>query len=149
MPDPWSIDDFAANLARRRARAIHLIAWRLTDIDDSLTGMWIPTTVADYVFFEQQASPSRREAIIGHELGHLVLEHAARLADAPDDLLKALAPSVSPELARRILSRARSSYGEDEEALAEIFATSLIRAGQGRRATGGDTELSRLDDSLR
>ena len=149
MPHPWSIDDFAANLARQRRRAIHLIPWPLTDVDESLTGMWIPTAVADYVFFDGQASPSRREAIVGHELGHLVFDHAARLENASDELLKALAPSVSPELARRILSRARSTYGDEEESLAETFATALIRAGNGRRGFAGDTELGRLDDSLR
>ncbi|BEP13861.1 hypothetical protein acdb102_21720 [Acidothermaceae bacterium B102] len=111
--------------------------------------MWIPTAVADYVFFDRKATPSRREAIVGHELGHLVFDHAARLEDASDDLLKALAPSVSPELARRILARGRSTYGDDEEFLAETFATALIRSGSRRRAGAGDTELDRLDDSLR
>ena len=149
MPRPWSIDRFAANLAGQRDRAIHLIAWPLADIDQSLTGMWIPTVVADYVFFDREATPSRREAIIGHELGHLVFDHAARLEDASDDLLEALAPSISPELARRILARGRSTYGDAEESLAETFATALIRVGNGRRAGGGDTELGRLDDALR
>src|SRR4051794_21242630 len=85
IPHPWSIDDFAANLARQRSRAIHVIAWPLADIDETLTGMWIPTGMADYIFFDQQATPSRREAIIGHELGHLVFDHAARLEDASDE----------------------------------------------------------------
>lgn len=149
MPDPWSIEGFASNLAKVRDRPIHLLPWSLATIDAGLSGMWIPTAKADYVFYEREATPSRREAIIGHELGHLVFEHAARLQDAPDDLLAALAPSVAPELARRILSRARTAYGDDEEALAETFATTLIRTGHTAPTKVTETELGRLTRSLR
>jgi hypothetical protein len=149
MPHPWSIDGFAANLAEARERATHLIAWPLAAIDVGLSGMWIPTRVADYLFYERHATPSRREAIIGHELGHLVFDHAARLQDAPDDLLVALAPSVPPDLARRVLSRARTTYADDEESLAETFGTALVRAGHNARTGAPDTELGRLTRSLR
>src|SRR5664279_1329451 len=63
--------------------------------DDEPTGMWMPTATADCIFFDATASPGRREQIIGHELGHLLLDHAPRLQEAPDTLLAALAPSVS------------------------------------------------------
>ena len=149
MPQPWSIDGFTANLAGDRGRQIHLIPWPLAQIDEGLSGMWIPTVRADYVFHDDRATPSRREAIIGHELGHLVLDHAARLEDAPDDLLRALAPSTSPELARRILTRSRTTYGDAEEAIAETFATSLVRAGNRSRGPADNSELGRLTKSIR
>ena len=151
MPSPWDIDPLVERLAKERRRPIHLIPWDFASYDDSAdhpSGLWIPTRTADYIFFDQDALPIRREAIIGHELGHMLLGHTPQLADAPDRLLEALAPSINTDLARRILSRTRTGYGDEEEILAEEFSTSLIRRGSNRSTDPPDNELGRLTGSL-
>lgn len=149
IPLPWDIDALVARLAAHRGRPINLVAWQFSRSDDAPSGLWIPSAKADYIFYDAAASPSRREQIIGHELGHLLVDHTPRLRDAPAGLIEALAPSVSPELARRFLAMARTGYGEQEEAIAEEFGTSLIRRGTTKRRPGGPDELGRLTDALR
>jgi hypothetical protein len=149
MPLPWDIDVLVERLAAHRQRTINLVAWRFPDVCDSPSGLWIPSAKADYIFYDVTASPARREQIIGHELGHLLLDHAPRLRDAPGGFIEALAPAVSSGLARRFLAMARTGYGEQEEAIAEEFGTSLIRRGTSKRRPGGPDELGRLTDALR
>lgn len=151
LPVPWNIDTLVARLSVARSRPIQLIPWVFAgnDPDERQSGLWIPTRMGDYIFYDHGALPVRREQIIGHELGHLLLGHTPKLSDAPDRLLEALAPSIKPDVARRILSRARTGYNDLEEALAEEFGTSLIRRGVSNSIGGPDGELGRLTDSLR
>lgn len=148
LPMPWNINQLVTSLAQKRSRLIRLVPWQFPAGDGSPSGLWMPTATADYIFYDETASHSRREQIIGHELGHILLGHTPRLRDAPAGLIEALAPSVSPELARRFLALARNGYGERDEAVAEEFGTSLIRRGVTKRRPGGPDELGRLTDSL-
>lgn len=147
LPVPWSIDVFVERLATSRGRAIVLVPWDFPASEQEPSGLWIPTRKADYVFYAKSASPSRREQIIGHELGHLLLDHVPDLGDAPAELVSAIAPSLSPELARRFL--ARTGYDEPQEAQAEDFGTRLARAGRAKRPPEPNDELGRLTDALR
>lgn len=144
---PWSIDVFGERLAASRGRAIVLAAWEFPPSEQEPSGMWIPTKKADYVFYAKSASPSRREQIIGHEFGHLLLDHVPALGDAPAELMSAIAPSLSPELTRRFL--ARNGYDEPHEAQAEDFGTRLAQAGRVKRPPERNDELGRLTDALR
>jgi hypothetical protein len=146
IPVPWSIDVLVENLAAARARPIRLVAWDFRSTGTAASGLWIPTDEADYVFYDRHATTRGREQIIGHELGHMLLEHTPRLADAPPRLLEALAPSVSPELARRFLLR--SGYGTHDEEAAERFGTRLVRVGTTKRKRSDADELGRLTDTL-
>ena len=151
LPVPWSIEELAERLGTHRGRPIRLVAWTFpADPDpDAPTGLWVATEQADYVFYDSDASPARREQIIGHELGHLLLGHTPRLSEALDGLIEALAPSVSPELARQVLAMARTGYAEADEAAAELFGTSLIRAAHTKRGPADGGELGRLTEALR
>lgn len=146
VPVPWSIDGLVANLAAARGRPIRLVDWDFPGTANAASGLWIPTDEADYIFYDRRATVRGREQIVGHELGHLLLEHIPRLADAPPGLLEALAPSVSPELARRFLLR--SGYGTREEAAAEEFGTRLVRVWTTKRERNDADELGRLTDTL-
>lgn len=149
LPVPWGIDALVTRLAVHRGRSIHLIVWEFEPDDEGPTGVWMPSANADYIFFDATASPARREQIIGHELGHMLLGHVPRLQEAPDALLTILAPSLSPELSRRVLGLARRAYSDFDEAMAEEFGTALIRRGASKRPPGGPDELGRLTDALR
>ena len=148
LPVPWDIDVFVQRLGAARDRQIDLVPWTFEGAGGP-SGMFIPSAAADYVFFDAAASPGRREQIIGHELGHLLLGHSPLLQDAPDGLLEALTPDVSPALARRVLALARTGYDDAHEAAAEMFGTRLARLGNTRAAPPDDDELGRLVEVLR
>ena len=145
LPVPWDIDTFVRRLAKNRGRRIVVVPWQFPAGESS--GLWIPTKKADYIFYAEDATPSRREQIIGHELGHVLLDHTPALDEAPQELLASLAPTLGPDLARRML--ARSGYDPPHEAEAEAFGTRLARAGRAKRPRGPDDELGRLTDALR
>jgi hypothetical protein len=149
VPDPWCIDAFVARLAARRRRLIELVSWSLRAEDRALSGLWIPTARADYIFYDDAAAPARRAQIIGHELGHVLLAHKPRLTEAPDGLVEHLAPALSPELGRRLLGMARTGYAEREEAAAELFGTSLARLAGSKPQPAVEDELGRLTEALR
>jgi hypothetical protein len=147
IPVPWSIDTFTANLAASRQRPIQLLAWRFQSGDGLPSGAWIPTARADYIFYSCTATPTGRDQIIGHELGHLLLEHMPALGGAPAGLLQALAPALDPELASRFMTR--TGYQAEQEAQAEEFGTRLVRLGVSKPRPGGPDELGRLTEALR
>lgn len=149
LPVPWDIDVFVANLAADRGRRVDVVPWDFTAAGSTSSGMFLPSATVDYLFIDATASPSRREQIIGHELGHLLLGHTPQLQDAPDGLLEALAPDVSPALARRVLALARTGYDDAHEAAAEFFGTSLARLGAAGGHPPEEGELGRLTEVLR
>lgn len=144
LPSPWDIDVLVDALAKHRRRPIALVAWELPDGGPS--GMWIPTGTADYIVYRRSATATAREVTIGHELGHLLLDHNPRLSQAPAELLAALVPSITSELADRFLTR--TGYQNEQEAEAEEFGTRLALLGSSARARSGPDELGRLTDSL-
>lgn len=148
VPAPWSIDQLIADLAAARGRLIEVVPWPLwTKIGDP-SGMWIPSENIDHLFYDEKANTPERDQILGHEVGHVVMKHAPRLVEAPDDLLRALFPSLLPALARRVLARGRTGYGDHEEAAAEEFGTRLRLLGKRKRRLGASDELGRLTDIL-
>lgn len=149
LPAPWDIDVFVARLAEHRGRPIALVPWTFEGVQASTSGMFLPSAQTDYVFYDAAASPARREQIIGHELGHLLLGHNPQLQDAPDGLLQALAPDLSPALARRVLALARTGYDDAHEAAAELFGTSLTQLAVSVAHPPEDGELGRLVEVLR
>lgn len=151
MPDLWQVDTVVDRLAEHRGRPIHLLPWDFADTSCSASGLWIPTNRADYIFYSRLATPTVREQIIGHEVAHMLFDHAPPLSGAPQSLLEAVAPSLSPDLTRRLLqsARARTNFDVEDEAVAEEFGTRLIRLGASNKRGRGRDELGRLTDALR
>ena len=145
LPTPWSADEFVRRVAADRNRSILLLTYPLSTEDP--TGFWLSTSAVDYIVVPVNASGGRRDAIICHELAHIVLGHDAR--PAPDDAgLTALAPNSPPGLVARFLPRA--GYDAAIEREAENLATRLIAYVQARSAgTATGTELDRLTTRLR
>ena len=145
LPDPWSADEFVDLVAADRGRPIRLLPHQLSTGD--ATGYALRRTSQDVIVVPTTATGSRRDAIICHELVHIVLDHAPHVTD-DIEFLKMLVPHCPPELLERFL--ARDGYDTDDERTAETMATRLITRAQTRiqhRTTSG--ELDRLTTRLR
>ena len=149
IPVPWSIDVLVQQVSDQRHRPIWLVPVRMPG-DVAVSGLWLPAPHADFVCYEREATPARRDQIIGHELGHVLMDHDRIDGEqsAPDvGLPDLLAASITPSLVRRFL--ARSAYEDAVEAIAEEFGTRLVQAGHRRRGHVTSDALGRLTDSLR
>ena len=146
IPATGLVDDLVTAVGASRGRPFRIIGAPLRGTMTS--GAWVPTAQADYVLYPQSASPTRREAVICHELGHVLLQHDPALHDAlTPELLGQIAPSVSQSTARAMLFR--SSYTNQEEADAEYVGTILATALAGRREARHWESSSRLSEHLR
>jgi hypothetical protein len=122
-----TIDDLVQAVARTRGRNITLLDSE-TD-PDGFSGLWIATATADYIAYDARASAASRDAIICHELAHMLLGHDAE--DNSAQIAELFAPHLSPALVRRFLSR--HGYENRIEAEAESLGT-LMAAELARRA---------------
>ena len=145
LPDPWSVDEFVARVAADRSRPIRLLPHLLTTGD--ATGYAVRRRNEDVIVVPITAVGARRDAIICHELAHIVLEHAPLLKDDAA-FVAMLTPNCSPELVARFVQR--DGYDTDDERAAEILATRLITRAQTRgRPPTTSGELDRLTTRLR
>ena len=145
LPDTWSVDEFVAHVAADRRRPIRILPHELSSGD--ATGYALRRRNDDIIVVPDTAAGARRDAIICHELAHIVLGHAPHITD-DIEFLSMLAPHCPPELLERFL--ARDGYHTDDERAAETLATRLITRAQTRshqRTTSG--ELDRLTTRLR
>ena len=79
IPTPWSAEEFIRQVSGSRQRPIHLLPYPLTTSDP--TGYWIPTAATDYIVVPDTATGARRDAIIGHELAHILLGHEPQVSN--------------------------------------------------------------------
>ena len=146
IPVPWDLELLVGRIAEQRGRPIRLLATEFPVGD--VSGLWMPVEGADLICYDREASPAVREQTIGHELGHLLMDHQLedrRTGPSVADQLAAV--EVSPALIERFL--ARTAYEADIEAAAEEFGTRLLQAGHRRRGAAGADALGRLTGSLR
>lgn len=153
IPEPFDLAEFCMALGRRRGRRIVLLP--MPDLDD-LSGAWVGTEVADYVFFRPDTPQLHREHIVLHEIGHILCGHAAASTalkdltedgaeeppvNRPDqepasvpsldvDVLAQLLPDFDPALVKSQFGR--TDYAAEEEQEVELFATLVLRRA-GRR----------------
>lgn len=118
MPADGSLAGLLANLSEYRGREIHVLTRQFGGQPTS--GLWLPTERADYLVIDDPTTPSRRAAIICHEVAHILLGHEAQAGES-SSIASAAAPDLSPELVTRAL--ARHSYANEAEADAEHTAT--------------------------
>ena len=125
IPRPFRLDVFAATVADRRRRALHVLPLPGLDGSDGLSGAWVATDAADYVLIDADASPWHRNLIGLHEIGHLLCGHGGEdggLRGLAGDLL----PCLSGVTIQRILGR-HGYGGSDEEEEAELMACLILK----------------------
>ena len=146
IPTPWDLCVLIGCLADRRRRPIRLEAVPFPK--GKVSGLWLPSSQKDLILYDQAASPTLKEQIIGHELGHLLMNHQLTDQDGAVPVAGALlTASIGPDLVRRFL--ARTVYDDQIEAAAEEFGTRLLQAARRRRPGRSPDPLGRLTDSLR
>jgi hypothetical protein len=117
MPIDGNLDGLLDALGQERGRRIHVLPQRFAG--RSTSGLWLPTKRADYLVIDEPTTPSRRAAIICHEVAHILLGHTPDFTTS--EVIAAAMPDLSPELIARAL--ARHAYATDDEADAEELGT--------------------------
>jgi PAS domain-containing protein len=147
LADTFSLPQLISAVERDRGRPIHLIAKQLPSVAPQ--GLWIAGEQGDYIFYDSAAGAMRHYQIIGHELGHLLLDDDAVAAD-PGELAALLVPEADPTLVARL--RMRTAYTDPVERRAEVFGTVVLSAIDGWSARQQPRilhgELGRLSSAL-
>lgn len=134
---PWSIEAAIATLSLERNRPI-----TLHDLPPALSehcsAVWVPTANSDKVFVRTDLTDVPREIAIGHELGHILLQHTLS-AEERESYLASLFPLMPPQIVANIFalpcSLARSNYEHPFELQAEWFARLLVARADEYRDT--------------
>jgi hypothetical protein len=121
LPDPFDAAQLCADLGRRRGREIRLTPASLPP--GHPCGLWVSTDEADYLFYEVNTTPLHQEHIIGHELGHLLLDHEGVPA-MPEESRRLLFTDLDPAMINTFFGR--THYSREEEQKAEWFASLLL-----------------------
>jgi hypothetical protein len=146
IPVPWDLQLLVGRIADRRGRPIRLLPTEFPAVD--VSGLWLPTRDADLIYYDRSASPAVMEQTVGHELGHLLMNHDLEARGSGTAVAGQLAAvEIDPALIERFL--ARTAYGTANEAAAEEFGTRLLQTGHRRRGSPGADALGRLTGSLR
>ena len=117
---PLDVAELCRKVGEQRGRPIRLLAHPIPV--PGPFGVWISTTGADYILYQQETTKSHQNHIILHELGHLIAGHTSDESD--DGLLSQLYPDLEPDAVRRALRR--TSYDSDQEREAETVATIIL-----------------------
>ena len=105
-------------------------------------------TNGDYLLHPEGASPVRREAVLCHEVSHMLLGHVPALhISVTRDLLATIAPTLAARVSAAVLFR--DGYTDTEESAAEFVATVLAAALHERRAATLWETSSHLSSRLR
>ncbi|GAB3677585.1 hypothetical protein [Saccharopolyspora tripterygii] len=117
---PIDMTEVCQRLGEHRGLTIRLLAIRL-EVPGPF-GLWLRTSSADYIIYQQETTVLHQQHIIAHELGHLLAGHSSD--DGDDAVWAELLPDVPPDLLRRALRR--THYDTDQERDAETVATLLL-----------------------
>lgn len=142
FPPVPCIEEAVALVAQQRGRKIKLLPWDLGP--GTLSGLWVVCESVDYIVHPADALPTRRTAIIAHELAHMLLNHEPQSSvGGAEQIAKALAPTLDSRVVRRLLAR----HAEDspDEAAAERLGTEILaRLSLAASSSPQDPMLGRL-----
>ena len=146
LPTSGDIDGFVDAVSGHRRRPLRVMDYPLDPAGPS--GLWISTPAADYIVCAASATPTRRAAIVCHELAHMLLGHEPEVgqAEAVQAVAQILAPDVDPSVVSRFLTRHR--YEASAERDAEAVATAFVTAAASRQRVAA-TATDRVSERLR
>ena len=129
IPVPWSMERFVGAIAQMRGRPITLMAHPLAP--DAASGWWLKTANTDYIIYSADChSVERREAVVAHELAHLLLGHEPAGATSGE-------AALSPAIAARFMNR--TAYSDRLELEAETLGTMILAACHAIEPGEGET----------
>jgi hypothetical protein len=148
VPEPFDLGSLCQRIGHASGRPIVLMPTAM--IFGNFCGLWLATSKADYVFYEQHTTPLHQLHIVFHELGHILRGHSASRT-LGEDVARALTAAVEPGEVQRVLGR--DTYNDDAEYEAELIATLLLQriggpATQASQQAADDAE-SRIERTLR
>jgi hypothetical protein len=126
IPPTGDLEEFVKAVGEMRWRPIQLVP---APSSPSASGLWIPLPRRDYVVFDETAAPERKRGIVCHELAHMLCGHEPQ--PGGEMLVQALAPSINPQVAARILARGHGYPDPIEceaETMGRLLATALAAA---------------------
>lgn len=136
LPEPFDVGELCRRIAAQRGRSLRLVAEPAGSMGDAV-GLLIGLPDHDEIHYVADTSNYHQQAIVLHEVGHLLADHDGR-HPFPLSLLNG---DWDPAVVQRL--RGRHRYHDDEECEAEGFATAVLdlvdlqtrRGGARRRAS--------------
>ena len=135
IPQPFDVAEFCERIAGQRSRPLRLVAEPAGSMGDAV-GLLVGLADRDEIHYVSDTSRYHQQAIVLHEVGHLLAEHDGRHSFP----LSLLDGDWDPAVVQRLHGRHR--YDDDEECEAEGFATAVLdhvdqqaRRGGTRRST--------------
>ncbi len=125
LPSTFTFAQLHDRIEHRRGRQVHLLPRHLPALAPH--GLWVAGELADYVFYDANASKVRQSLIIGHEYGHMMFDDVAMPNDL-ECLAAMLMPSVDPSVPE--IALARLGYDEPIERRAEVFGTVAVQRAE-------------------
>ncbi|KAA2249540.1 hypothetical protein F0L68_39305 [Solihabitans fulvus] len=129
---PLDVAELCRRVGQQRRRRIQLVPYHIPV--PGPFGVWVATSAADYIVFQQETSKAHQCHIILHELGHIMAGHrsdegddallAELYPDTEPDALRQRFPDLAPDAVRRGLRR--THYDTEQEREAETVATIIL-----------------------
>lgn len=126
IPERADVNALCDRMEELRGRPISLIELPLPTGAGKPCGLWLSTDDADYIGYQKYTTQAHQQHIIRHELGHMVCGHEASPV-MPDEVIRLLMPTLSPDLVRSVLGR--TQYSNEEERAAELVASLMPMQG--------------------
>ena len=145
IPQPFSLEAFAAAAAADRGRPLHVLPLPGLDGTDGLSGAWAATDCADYVLIDAASSGWHRNLIGLHEIGHVLGAGQASdpLAGGP---ARSLRSGLRAGAFRQVPGRgACSAVGEQEAELTAWLVLAELPDGTPSCARRPSTCLASLE----
>ncbi len=131
VPVPFDVAAFCQSVAAQRGRALRLVPEPAAVMGETV-GLLLVLADQDEIHYVADTSTYHQQAIVLHEVGHLLADHDGQ-HPFPVSLL---AGDWDPAVVQRL--RGRHRYDDDEEREAEGFATAILdHVDQQNRRRGG------------
>lgn len=137
----FELESLVHRIEDRRQRGITRVPF---PFQPGLTGLWVPATEIDYIFYASNTHVLHQNHIILHELAHIVLGHRCQsLAQIlPPELLAQLSAGVSFGRLRQVETMISDDEQEQEsELFVYLIQEQVVRARRLAELTGESSSV--------